>query len=223
MKAGGWAVALAAVAVAAAAQGPAARLRLQAEPPVPWLAAPALEADPLPGIPVAPGDEALRQALGLLERERPFEAAGLLRSVIRREPDNAVARAATATALIQARRHREARDLLEAMMEKRPDDFALRNNLAWLLATSGEAGVRDPARATELARDALLAMPGDYHIWSTLAEAHYAAGDYNRAVRAALEALRLAAARGAPPAQAATYQQQADRSRRALEAFSLFE
>ena len=85
----------------------------------------------------------------------------------------------------------------------RPDFQTAANNLAWLLATARDPGLRDPARAVSLAERAvaLSAVP-DPSVLDTLAAAYAAAGRYGEAARVAEQALRQVEAAG-PPAFAA--------------------
>jgi spermidine synthase len=72
-----------------------------------------------------------------------------------------------------------------------------RNNLAWLLATSPEASLRDPAEALRLAeglRDETR-EPGA-NLLDTLAAAYAAAGRFDEAIRSAEQAATLAEAEG---------------------------
>jgi tetratricopeptide (TPR) repeat protein len=59
-----------------------------------------------------------------------------------------------------------------------------RNSLAWLLATCPEAGVRDPARAVEVARETAELGPKWGPAWNTLGVAQYRAGDWKAALAA---------------------------------------
>lgn len=171
----------------------------------------------------SPVEHALEQATEALRQQDPMTASTALRDVVRLDPENQAARFVAASALIQAARYREARELLEGLLERRPGDYPLMNNLAWLLATAQDPELRDPARAVQLARQALLIAPSDFHVWSTLAEAHYVHGDYDRALRAGQEALRLAQDQGAPDLQKANYEKQVLRFEQAVRAFSLVE
>jgi serine/threonine protein kinase len=73
-----------------------------------------------------------------------------------------------------------------AVLERDPNHVPSLNNLAWLLTTCPDAGLRDGPQAVVLARRALpLARNPDY-LWNTLGLAHYRAGDRTGA-RAALE------------------------------------
>lgn len=165
----------------------------------------------------------VRKAVDLLQQRRYLESLAILREVIRRQPDHARARFVAANALIGVHRYDSARILLEQMLEKHPDHPGLLNNLAWLYATAESPDVRKPERAVALARRALMFEPNDYHIWSTMAEAHFANRDYVRSVRAAEEALRLSREQNAPAVQIATYEEQVSKCREAVLAFSIIE
>jgi WD40 repeat protein len=66
------------------------------------------------------------------------------------------------------------------------------NNLAWGLATRPDAKSRDPARAVELARNAVRLAPKSGSIWNTLGVARYRAGDWPGAIEALAKSEELA-------------------------------
>lgn len=165
----------------------------------------------------------VRAAMDRLSGGRPREALALLRGVIQRDPTNVHARAVAATALVEMNRHREARGILEGVVRDDPNKVASLNNLAWLLATAPDPQVRDPARALELARRAILEAPQDFHIWSTLSECHYQTGNYPMALRAAEQAKELATQAGIDDSRMTTYTEQVDKCRKAVNAFTLVE
>jgi hypothetical protein len=69
--------------------------------------------------------------------------------------------------------------------------------LAWLLATSPDAGVGDPARAVNIARHAVALTGGnDAVILDTMAAAQAAAGDFSAADASARAAIALASQPG---------------------------
>jgi len=71
------------------------------------------------------------------------------------------------------------------------------NALAWLLATSPDAGVRNPARALDLARSAVAMTAGnDASALDTMAAAQAAAGDFPAADSSARRALAIASRSG---------------------------
>jgi len=65
----------------------------------------------------------------------------------------------------------------------------LLNNTAWRLAMHPDPKLRDPARAVELAKEAVRLMP-DAH-WNTLGAAHYRAGDHQAAVAALEQSMKV--------------------------------
>ena len=69
---------------------------------------------------------------------------------------------------------------LHNLLETRPDDPALGYAAGRLLALSGDAAVRDPQRALELARTLVQQMPAPPHL-ELLALAHAATGDFEQA------------------------------------------
>jgi tetratricopeptide (TPR) repeat protein len=85
----------------------------------------------------------------------------------------------------------------------RPDFRTAANNLAWLLATTRDASLRDPALAVSLAESAAAPpAPANAAVLDTLAAAYAAAGRYGEAARVAEQALLQAEAAG-PAALAA--------------------
>jgi Flp pilus assembly protein TadD len=66
------------------------------------------------------------------------------------------------------------------------------NGMAWLLATSNDHQVRNPARAVELGTLAVAAAPGNPYVLDTLAEAYHRAGRLREAEQAINDACRLA-------------------------------
>ena len=168
-------------------------------------------------------DPDLDLALRFMQEERHLDALSMLREVVRREPDNLQARFVAATALIKLKRYDAARTLLEQLLEKQPQHPGLLNNLAWLYATATDPAARRTEEAVELARRALVIEGGDYHIWSTMAEAYFADRQFPRALRAAEEALRLAREKQAPARQLILYEQQVAKCREAVQAYAIFE
>lgn len=139
--------------------------------------------------------EALAERAQSLMQERKWEEArGALEEALKLAPSNEVVRFGLASAYIKLGRWREARDILRRLVSDLPDNPGVKNNLAWVLARAKDSEVRDPAKAVRYAQDALLAFPGDYNVWGTLAESYYASERYDRAVRLARIAFRMAMA-----------------------------
>ena len=80
---------------------------------------------------------------------------------------------------------------MTALVEDYPEDYQTLNNLAWVYATSKDSAHRDAEKAIDLAQQALVLAPYDHHVWSTLSEAYYVAGEYEKANRSILHLLPL--------------------------------
>ena len=140
---------------------------------------------------------ALIEAAELLRGGDLNRAETVLHRVLERSPENLEARQLWLALLVQTDRYEETRQAFEAMYKSFESDFKFLNNYAWFLATAENTSYRDPARAIDLARAALLLAPEVYNIWSTLAEAYYADGDFERSVNTMQEAINLATRFGA--------------------------
>ena len=80
-------------------------------------------------------------------------------------------------------------------LEIKPDQPSVQNNLAWLLATTPDASLRNGAKAVELAEQARqLTEGGNPMVLHTLAAAYAEAGRYADATTTARRALEAAAA-----------------------------
>jgi predicted Zn-dependent protease len=109
----------------------------------------------------------------------------------------------------------------ESALRAQPDSVERMLELARRLALATPASVRQPARAVSLAREALLKAPDDARCWEVLAVAHYAAGAYDRALRAADEMAARRQARGLDLTLA--QEELRTRCRKAAETFALLE
>ncbi len=87
----------------------------------------------------------------LLETGRPAAAASEYLDALRRAPDNVQARLNAAVALRLAGREREAAAQYERVLDLAPESSPALRGLADLLASTRDPGLRDPARAAELA------------------------------------------------------------------------
>ncbi|GEM_PF-757022 len=150
-------------------------------------------------------------------------AVQLFLGALEMDPENRRAMLGLGTSYIALERYAEATNvLMRAVMLDRQDYIPL-NNLAWLFATARDIRFRDGQQAIRLAHEALMIAPADFHVWSTLAEAYYVSGEYQRARRTAEEALRLARAANLPPSRVQEYEQQVRRCQAAAEAMSILE
>jgi tetratricopeptide (TPR) repeat protein len=81
---------------------------------------------------------------------------------------------------------------LRKVSRKLGEISAAQNNLAWFLATSPRKEIREPKRAVELARKAVVLAPASASIWNTLGVALYRIGDLKGAIEALEKSERLA-------------------------------
>ncbi|HMO03476.1 MAG TPA: tetratricopeptide repeat protein [Kiritimatiellia bacterium] len=159
----------------------------------------------------------------LMQEGRLADADARLGTILERMPDFNQARQLHAAVLISLNRYEPAIAELEELLRRQPDDPRAMNNLAWMLATSTDLQFRDPARALQLAQDAVLLAPSDFHIWSTLAEAHRVNANFEQAVKAMMQAIDLAGRRGASAETRESYRRQFEVIREAAAIMSLIE
>ncbi len=112
------------------------------------------------------------------------------------DPMNQESRYIIGHVYINAKEYSKAEEILSQLVADYPEDFTLRNNLAWLYATAEDPAFRNGPKAVALAQEAMVLAPEDHHVWSTLAEAHYISGEYEKAYRAINNMAKLAARYG---------------------------
>ena len=127
------------------------------------------------------------------------------------------------TVYIKTWRYHSALDILEALAVEYPDDYYIKNNVAWIYAIAEDTQIRNGLKSVKLAQEALLIQPGSYHVWSTLSEGYYVSGRYEKALRAAQEALRLSIKMKASRKNIHTYQKQVDKCEKAQKSLTLIE
>jgi len=125
------------------------------------------------------------------------QAVVALETAVRRQPRNAVAR--TRLGLLYAQMHnpRGAVGQLRRALQLNPRDLVAANALAWIIATSPDAALRDGPEAVRLAER--LCQATQYNqpeLLDTLAAAYAEAGRYDDAVRVATQALQAASSAG---------------------------
>ena len=150
------------------------------------------------------------EGLGLEAKVRQATLTRLVEQELAVRPHDARLQMQLGALLCEQGQERRGIARLEGALALAPRDPEVLNGLAWFLATAQDPALRDPARAVRLAREAVALAPLP-HIWDTLAEAYFAAGDPLRAVAAARAAL---AAR--PRQKRAYYQAQLERFAKAL-------
>ena len=135
--------------------------------------------------------------LALLQIGRVADAAPRLEQALAGGVDTAEVHQALAVVSLATGRDAEAVAHGRAALARDPDLISAANNLAWVLATSSDASLRDPAEAIRLAETVVRETePGDPGFLDTLAVSYAAAGRFGDAHRTAQRAAELAAARG---------------------------
>lgn len=139
--------------------------------------------------------------------------------ILKIDPTNKEARFIVSQVYMKVNQYGKAEKTLMNLMKEYPNDFQLLNNLAWLYATAGDPAYRNGQKAIKLAQEALVLSPYDHHVWSTLGEAYYVNGDYEKAYRAITQMANLAAQSGKKVAQGEidAYNEQIRKCRRAWE------
>ncbi|MDR1990989.1 MAG: tetratricopeptide repeat protein [Acidobacteriaceae bacterium] len=123
------------------------------------------------------------------------EASVAYRRAIAIKPDNVEARANLGRLLVQTHQNKEAMAMFEQALLVDPNSVVSLIGLAWVKAVAPERELRDAARAIELAQRArTLAGTKEPSIADTLAAAYAAAGNFDRAVSTAEEAVASAEA-----------------------------
>jgi len=132
----------------------------------------------------SPDDAVVLSQLGMLylANKQPREAIRRFTKAIEIDADEFSARRGRSDAAISIGDHSAALVDLEKALELQPDDTGILNNLAWLLATSPDDGVRNADRAIALAEKACEKTEWQAaHIISTLAAGHAEKGDFEAA------------------------------------------
>lgn len=124
--------------------------------------------------------------------KRPRKAIETVEDVLKSDSDNAMAKRIRGDAYLSIGEHAKAVADLEAALKNDPKNSGVLNNLAWVLSTSPDDGVRDGKRAIELATQACeLTEHKKPHILSTLASAYAETGDWDNAVKWSTKAVEL--------------------------------
>lgn len=152
-------------------------------------------------------------------------AMGAYERVLEIDPENTEANYIVAHVYISAKAYAKAEALLLKLIEQDPEDFTLKNNLAWLYATAEDPKYRDGKKAVRYAQEAMILEPNDHHIWSTLSEAHYINGDYEKAYDAITTMAKLAAkyGKGVTKEQVDEYNEQIRKCKRAWDTQKVLE
>jgi len=125
----------------------------------------------------------------------------ILDQKLMREPDKALWLGIAADLMQHKKMEKKAIAAYDKALTLESSNPKLLNNLAWLLLTSDDTSLRDPARALNLARLAAIQMPAG-HVLDTLATAYWANGFIEKAVATERQAIF------ADPEEGAYYREQ---------------
>jgi tetratricopeptide (TPR) repeat protein len=145
-----------------------------------------------------PDDSEINKAFAaaLAERGDLTAAINHLRAAVRREAD-LESLIQLGGWLQQAGQVREAIASYRRALDRDPNSFDAMNNLAWLLATSADASLRNGPEAVRLAESAVRSTQSRQAIpLGTLAAAYAEAGRFEEAVATAERAIQVATAAG---------------------------
>ena len=145
-----------------------------------------------------PNSEYLQTRRDSFEKIRLAEAAvAVCLEAVRRDPDDAESHDKLAGTFFLQKKMALAVQHWKELIRLRPDDYEPLNNLAWVLATTGNDDVRDPQQAVEFAeRAAEMSQFQQVGVLDTLAMSYAAAGNFARAEEIATKAMALATADG---------------------------
>ncbi|MGO9476956.1 MAG: tetratricopeptide repeat protein, partial [Limisphaerales bacterium] len=150
---------------------------------------------------ISPDDATAHNNLGiaLFQKGRVDEAIAQYQAALQINPDYAGACYNLGNALLQKGKADEAIAEYHKALQIKPDSVDVLNHLAWLLATSPDAHLRDGVQAVQYAgRACELTHYGATPLVSTLAAAYAEAGQYDEAIAMAQKACALATASGRP-------------------------
>ena len=165
--------------------------------------------------------EMLERVGSIYFQEGDLDAAlDVFNRILTINPHHKQSRVLKGLVFVSTARYKEAIENMTALIEDYPNDYQAMNNLAWVYATSDDRKYQNAQLSVELAQKALVLSPYDHHVWSTLSEAYYVAGDYEKANRAILHLVKLSTSKGAKMSKdmVETYNNQIRKCQRAIEA-----
>ncbi len=153
------------------------------------------------------------------QEEDYHSALEVCRRILAMDPGHKECRYMIGMVYFQLEQYKEAVESMISLLEEDADDFRPFNNLAWIYAKSKDPAYRDSEKAIRLAQEAMVLAPYNHHVWSTLSEAYFIAGEYEKAVRAIRHLANLATTGGAQVSKEMvdTYNEQLRKCARALE------
>jgi tetratricopeptide (TPR) repeat protein len=129
----------------------------------------------------------------LLEEGRIDEAIAHWEKALAIQPSDADVHTSLGNALLHKGLVKDAMVHYQKALEISPQDALARNNLAWILATSADASIRNGPKAVELAEQAVQLVRGrDPNFFRTLAAAYAESGRFSEAIDAAQRSREIA-------------------------------
>ena len=139
----------------------------------------------------------VNEGAALIAQGDLYEGIAQLRQGIELKPDNAYACGQLATALDRQGNTREAISFYHKSLQLDPDLTEPLNNLAWILASNGDASLRNGPEAVRLAKHACELTQYQQAVYmSTLAAAYAEAGRFAEAIDTAERARSIALSQG---------------------------
>jgi tetratricopeptide (TPR) repeat protein len=133
----------------------------------------------------------------LFAKGRIDEAVADWEKTLQIQPSYADAHTGLGNALLRKGSLREAIAHYEQALALAPEDPHCRNNMAWVLATSSDASIRDGTKAIDLAQVAVALSGGrEPRFFRTLAAAYAESGRFSEALAAAQQAAAIARMQG---------------------------
>lgn len=172
---------------------------------------------------VSPADSWAATAYIEMGRGNTAEAISLFKDALKTDPKSRNAWFGLATAYIQMNDYAMAEKVLLKLAEVHPKDAAIKNNIAWMYATAENPKFRNAREAVTWAREAVFLSPSSPELWSTLSQAHYLAGDYERAFKAVEHLMDIAPREKLTREQVRIYAEQYDKCKKAKDAMSLIQ
>lgn len=139
-----------------------------------------------------PNNEMLLIQIGMIYNSdnQPRKAIQIFDTVLKKSPDSWQALSGRSNAQLSIGEQKAAIEGYEQAIKLQPEDSHILNNLAWVLATSPDDGLRNGQRSLELAKKACEVTNYEAaHILSTLAAAYAETGDFDEAKKWAQKAV----------------------------------
>src|SRR6266480_3606936 len=135
----------------------------------------------------------------LLQEGRIDEAIAHWQKALAIQPYDGDVHTSLGNAFLEKGLVREAINHFQQALEIAPQDVPARNNLAWILATSSDASIRNGAKAVALAEQAVqLSGSKNANFFRTLAASYAESGRFSEAVAAAQQSMEIATAQDNP-------------------------